>query len=273
VLRGGYLGDIDKLRRRAGAQRRLALLRQNVAAFIAISSEIEHELAEIGVAGRQQVRIPNGVDTDRFTPATAEAKQMARATLGLPAHAPVALYTGRLEPEKRIDLLLAAWPAVRQAHPQARLLIVGGGPQEEHLRSSAGEGVYWLGPVADVLPFLQAADLFVLPSSTEGLSNALLEAMATGLPPLATAVGGAPDLIISGENGLLVPADDGPALEEALLSLLADPARLVALGRQARRRVVAGYALADVARRLRQLYERVSTADEQATPIEVKEYA
>jgi glycosyltransferase involved in cell wall biosynthesis len=273
VLRGGYLGDIDKLRRRLGGQRRLALLRRNVAAFITISREIERELEEIGITYPQQVPIPNGVDTDHFRPATAEARQRARTRLGLLTHAPIVLYTGRLEPEKRIDLLLAVWPAVRTVHPQATLLIVGSGPEQARLQVAAGEGIHWSGAVTDVRPYLQAADLFVLPSSTEGLSNALLEAMAAGLPPLATAVGGALDLIRPGENGCLIPPDNGQALEEALLGLLSNPARLAAVGQQARCGVVADYALPNVARRLRQLYDQVHTVDQRLRRAEVKEDA
>ena len=262
VLRGGHLGDIAKLRSRPGGQRRLAALRANVAAFITISEEIDRELAEAGIPAGRRVFIPNGVDTAKFAPTTPAEKQQARAALSLP-EAPVALYSGRLASEKQVDVLLSVWPAVRAAHPEATLLVLGDGSEAARLRRLASPGVRFIGRVDDVTPFLRAADLFVLPSATEGLSNALLEAMAAGLPPIATAVGGAPDLIDGDANGLLVPPGDAGALEHALLSLAGDRARQRSLGRQARARIVTTYSLANVAARLRALYERVLA---EATP-------
>ena len=102
--------------------------------------------------------------------------------------------------------------------------MLGSGPCEAELRRVAPSGVRFLGDVADVTPYLRAADVFALPSSTEGLSNALLEAMAAGLAVVATAVGGAVDLIEDGRSGRLVAPGHPIALRDALVAVLADPA-------------------------------------------------
>lgn len=267
VLRGGELGDIRKLRERRGGLRRLRALVRHVAAFIVISREIDDELAESGAPPERRVFIPNGVDTARFSPASPAARSEARRVFGL-GDGPAAVYAGRLVPEKRLDLLVSAWPAVRAAHPTAELLIAGDGLEAARLRREAGPGVHFAGLLDDVLPALQAADLFVLPSATEGLSNALLEGMAAGLPPVATAVGGAPELITPGKNGLLIPAGDRAALTAALLQLLAGPALRARLGEAARARVIADYSLQRTAAGLRALYDRL-LADSRRSPAHV----
>jgi len=127
------------------------------------------------------------------------------------------------------------------------------------LRGVAREGVRFVGEVDDVAPWLRAADLFVLPSAAEGLSNALLEAMATALPVVVTRVGGAVDVVEHARSGYLVDVDDEPELLRSLVLLL-DPKRgseRRALGRGARDRVVRDYSLESVASRLGDLYEDV----------------
>lgn len=256
VLRGGALGDVIRLQQKSSGEGRMALFRKQVNAFIVISQEIDAELAAAGVPPERRVFLPNGVDTGHFAPAN---KQAARSKLGLPG-APIVVFTGRLAAEKRVDQLIALWPVVRAAHAEATLLIIGTGEQELVLKRAAGEGVQFVGQVDDVAPYLKAADLFVLPSSTEGLSNALLEAMATGLPVVATSVGGTTDLITHGENGLLVPPDSPPALQEALLTLLADEARRSDMGRRGRDQVIHDYALPTIVGRLYNLYRQLAAA-------------
>jgi glycosyltransferase involved in cell wall biosynthesis len=118
-------------------------------------------------------------------------------------------------------------------------------------------GVRFTGQVEDALRYLQAADLFVLPSTTEGLSNSLLEALSVGLPVLATSVGGTPDVIAHGENGYLIPPDDLPALQAGLTILLNDSDLCGRLGTLSRRRVQADFSLESVAARLEALYHRL----------------
>ncbi|HYN87806.1 MAG TPA: glycosyltransferase family 4 protein [Ardenticatenaceae bacterium] len=256
VLRGGTLGDLARVRSKPLGARRIESFRRHVDAFVAISQEIAAELAAIGIPAERRPLIPNGVDAERFTPLAPDRRAELRAALDLP-DVPIVLFSGRLTPEKCADRLVTLWPSVRAAHPDALLLVVGGGPQEPVLRQLAGPGVRFAGRVDDVVPYLWAADLFVLPSATEGLSNSMLEAMAVGLPAIATAVGGAPDVIAHGDNGWLIPPNAPGALEEALLTILGDPGLRVALGRRARQRVASDYSLSTTATRLRALYDQL----------------
>jgi len=159
-----------------------------------------------------------------------------------------------------VDLLLRAWSSVHEQHPQSTLVIVGEGEQAETLSDQAGKGVIFSGGVDDVRPYLQSADMFVLPSSTEGLSNSLLEAMAVGLPVIATAVGGAPDLIDDKINGWLVPPYDIEAIQVALTGLIEAPDFRNRLGTAARETVLECYSLPVVAQQLRSLYEETIEA-------------
>jgi glycosyltransferase involved in cell wall biosynthesis len=259
ILRGGRLGDAERLCRKPFGGRRAAALAGGIGCFLAISHEIERDLDALGVPPARRRFLPNGVDLDRFAPLPDRERAALRAQLDYGA-GPLAVYVGRLVPEKRVEDLLAAWRAVRDALPTAELAVLGSGACEPALRRDAPPGVRFRGDVADVAPHLRAADAFVLPSSTEGLSNALLEAMAAGLPAVATAVGGAVDLIEEGENGRLVAPGDPRALAAALQSVLTDPAHARALGARARERVAARYALPVVAERLLDLYRELADA-------------
>jgi glycosyltransferase involved in cell wall biosynthesis len=255
--RSGTLGDVYRVRHKAFGEQRLRTIVRQVDAFVVISREIDQELAELGVPDSARVHIPNGVDTGRFRPLAASEKQSLRARLGLSA-GPLAVFTGRLVIEKRLDLLIGIWPAVRAAQPEAALVLVGAGPEEKALRAAAGPGVVFAGRQDDVAPYLQAADVFVLPSAAEGLSVALLEAMAAGLAPIVTAVGGAADVIEHGHNGWLIPPNDPDALSAALIQWLSDPVGRAAMAQHARERVLAEFALPVMAARLRDLYARLA---------------
>jgi glycosyltransferase involved in cell wall biosynthesis len=201
VLRGGQLGDMAKISRGSLGKWRVPFICNNIDGFAVISQEIDAELAGAGVPVSKRFPLTNGVDTARFAPLPAADKQALRQRLGFSAADKLAVYTGRLEPEKRIDQVIQLWPQICQQHPGARLLLLGAGKQEADLRQMAGDGIEFIGQVDDVLPYLQAADLFLLPSATEGLSNSMLEALSCGLPVIATTVGGAEDVLTHNENG------------------------------------------------------------------------
>lgn len=256
VLRGGVLGDLARLKQKAFTPWRIAQLKKYVDAFIVISDEIGAELESVGIPAQRHVNIPNGVDTERFAPLSPKDRKALRDEMGI-NDSPVVIYTGRLVAEKRVDHLVEIWPAVRQEFPQAILMILGTGEQQTALQQDSPPGVRFLGLVDDVLPYLQVADVFVLPSATEGLSNSLLEAMAVGLPVVATRVGGAPDVIDQDRSGYLIPPDDVPALRRAVVDLLRDDQLRWRLGQRARQRMVADYSLQVVAKRLKALYTRL----------------
>ena len=253
ILRGGLLGDIAKLKSKPLGRRRLEAFCRQVDVFIAISREIEQELQTAGVGPNRQRFIPNGVDTRRFRPLPPAEKWALRHTLGI-HQAPLAVFSGRLAPEKRVNELIRLWPEVQAAHPQASLLVLGTGEQEIELQRQAGPGVSFAGQVEDVAPYLQAADLFILPSATEGLSNAMLEALSSGLAVIATRVGGAGDVITHKQSGWLVEPGQADGLRSAILEVLDDAALRDSLGKNARQAILESYSLEQTAGKLSRLY-------------------
>ncbi|MFD6879160.1 MULTISPECIES: glycosyltransferase [unclassified Streptomyces] len=205
-------------------------------------SESERRAGESeGIAGRWSV-IRNGVDLDHFRPGRPDPEQdraEARAGLPLPdglrGGGPLAVCVGRLCPQKGQDILLRAWPELLGAVPEARLALVGDGPDGERLRRTAPPGVFFAGAAADIRPWLRAADLVVLPSRWEGMALAPLEAMACGRPVLVSDVSGARESLPPGQGRLcLVPPEEPTALAKALGRLLTEPRLLAELGEQAR---------------------------------------
>ena len=255
--RGGLLGDIYKLKHRAFGIWRLQRLSHEIDSFVVISQEIDNELAALGVLPEKRVFIPNGVDTEHFAPTSKVKKEQLRDELSLPRDAQVVVFVGRFVVEKCVDHLLTLWPEIRLAFPKALLLLIGTGEEEPRLRGMAGPGVQFTGQVEDSARYLQTADLFVLPSSTEGLSVSMLEALSSGLPALVTAVGGAPDVIEHHVNGYLIAPDDLAALKEGLLTLLGDEALRVRLGKNGRDCILANYSLDSVATQLGTLYHNL----------------
>jgi glycosyltransferase involved in cell wall biosynthesis len=258
ILRGGVMGDLARLRGRPLGRWRWARYRRHVDVFVSISTEIDRELDDEHIPPARRAFIPNGVDTRRFAPADAAERERLRADLSLPTSGPVVIYAGRLAHEKRVGLLLQAWPAVHAHHRDGLLVVVGDGPERDAVRAAAGPGVRLVGAVDDVAPWLRAADVFVLPSTSEGLPNSVLEAAGSGLAVVATDVGGTRDVVHHGTSGLLVPVDDAGALAGALRRGLADPGLMQRFGRCGRETVVARFALDATADRLAALYRALA---------------
>jgi glycosyltransferase involved in cell wall biosynthesis len=257
--RSGSIGDIGILteRRPFTGRLRIAAARRWGDAFVSISDAIHAELRDSGIAEERIWDIPNGVDTDHFRPAGDQERTAIRRELQL-AGAPLAIFAGRLVTEKGIDKLIDAWPRVLRSLPDAQLLLVGEGAERPALeirvrQLSLAHRVRFIASQADVAPYLRAADAFVLPSYAEGMPIALLEAMACGLPCIATAVGGSTQLIDDGVTGRLVPPGDTSALAGSLIEALSGG--VAERGRQARERIVATYSLDIVTDRHIELYE------------------
>ncbi|MEV8595299.1 glycosyltransferase [Streptomyces sp. NPDC052012] len=192
------------------------------------------------IAGRWTV-VPNGIDPERFRPARADAVRATLAPLaGLPPHAPLVVCVGRLCRQKGQDVLLRAWDAVVRQVPDARLVLVGDGPDRDRLRACAPRSVVFAGAVGDTAPWYQAADLVVLPSRWEGMALAPLEAMACGRPVVVTDVDGAREsLPPTFAPGCLVPPENAAELARAVGELLRDQPLRAALGDGGRAHVLA----------------------------------
>jgi glycosyltransferase involved in cell wall biosynthesis len=228
---------------------------------------VSHEVGELArrrdslSPSRLEV-IPNGIDLERFSPAGRRAE--TRKELQIPAGARVALTVGHLTHIKGVDVLIEAAARLGTDLPQTIFLVVGSGNRLGDLQRSIelhqlGSRFRLLGERSDVPELLEAADLFVLPSRSEGQPNSLLEAMATGLPVVATRVGGVPELCADGREGLLVPPDDAAALGGALGAILTSPDLARRLGRAARERAERDFSVTTMVRRYEQLYETVVT--------------
>lgn len=178
------------------------------------------------VAAHDTVTVLNGIPVERFAASSARRAE-ARTRLGVAADELVIGTSGRLVELKNQRLLIELMPELRHRFPNLRLILMGGGPLFEELQALAvrlgvADCVSILGHRSDVADLILGLDVFVLPSRTEGLSIALLEACAATLPVVATDVGGNPEIIVDGVTGLLVSADDKPATAAALIRLLAD---------------------------------------------------
>jgi glycosyltransferase involved in cell wall biosynthesis len=196
---------------------------------VAVSRDAAGHLAREGIVDSKLRTIPNGIDLERFSPA------------GPQPGGPV-VTVARLSPEKDVATLVRAAALVREKCPDFRLEIAGEGACLAELRALANHldlagQVRFLGRVEDVPALLGRASLFVLPSLTEGISLTLLEAMARGLPVVATQVGGNPEVVAEGETGLLVPPGRPEELASAILHLLASPELSRRMGEAGRRRV------------------------------------
>lgn len=254
----GALGDLARLQQRTHPSIASALLR-SVDRFLALTTELERELVAAGVSPERIVLVPNGVDTAAFRPAASTGERSAlRDTLGLPA-GPLFVFVGRLVEKKRVGLLLEAWAQVRR-RVDAHLVVVGDGPLHAALARQAREAgieqsVSFVGESDRVPDYLRAADGFVLPSVSEGLSNALLEAMSCGLACVVTDSAGARNVIQDGRNGRLLGDETPSGLAALLVGLAERHDEREALGLAARATVEASFGLDSVARRYAALYD------------------
>jgi glycosyltransferase involved in cell wall biosynthesis len=256
-LSAGPVGDVARLLSKPLGAARLQAMGERFAAFVCVSAAIEQELAVHGVQSHRRVRIPNGVDTHRFRPAAPGEADTARARIGVPVGVPLLLNCGRLTHPKRLDVLVGALHGTA-----AHLLVVGEGPAAGSLqRAAAAAGVadrfHLLPAVDDPAPLYRAADLYVSASEQEGLSNAALEAMASGLPLVVAHAGGMSELV-RGDAGQLVADRTADAFASAIERLLHDAGRCVAAGERARRRVLHDFSLTATVSLLWELYNEVA---------------
>lgn len=268
-IHGEHGRDIGDLQ---GANRRHRLIRRSMRPFvhhyIPLSRDLEDYLREtVGVAPARITRIVNGVDVGRFRPAgDGEARAGLLAECGWPADSVLVGWVGRMEPVKNVQGLVEAFARLLETESdgveRARLLLVGDGSQYAAVAASVqrlglGDRVRLTGARDDVPELLRTLDLFALPSLAEGISNTTLEAMASGVPVVATDVGGNAELIRPGETGELVAAGDPGALARGLAIYLARPPRLSTDGRAARHRAVETYSIDAMVSAYADLYDRV----------------
>ncbi len=242
---GREVGDLD------GTNRKYLLLRRSmrwlIHHYIAVSADLQRWLMEtVGVEPQRVTQIYNGVDAAKFKPRNVKPLALLPQRWRDLDDMLLVGTVGRLTPVKDQQLLLEAVAQIRSIEPQLfqrlRLIIVGDGPLRANLVALAEQleltdFVWFAGDRSDVPEVLSTMDLFVLPSLGEGISNTILEAMASGLPVVATAVGGNLELVQEAVTGALVPAGDSSALAGAICNMLRDVAALDAAGANAQRYV------------------------------------
>jgi glycosyltransferase involved in cell wall biosynthesis len=231
------------------------------AVSVAVSNAIRDQVRnERGVSEDKTQTIHYGVDLETYFPGKQDT---IRRLLKLKSDTCIISTVARLTEQKGHCYLLPAIPEVVRMHPQAHFVFIGDGPlrpllEKQCLDLGIRNHVHFLGFRQDVVELLQSTDLFVLPSLYEGLPNVVLEAMACGLPVIATAVDGTPEAVVDGETGILVPSKDPEKLKQALLALIPDNNKRRTMGKNARHCVETDFSFDRQLSEFVALYEKLS---------------
>jgi glycosyltransferase involved in cell wall biosynthesis len=216
--------------------------------FLCVSGAVRDVLLRYGVPDERLRVVPSCVDPARIDRHGEEETSKLRSELGMPSDVGLVGAIGSLVPHKGHRHLIAAMPRILAARPETRLVLFGDGPLESELRRDCWErglqgSILFAGFRPDVARFLHAFDIFVQPSTEEGLGTSILDAMAARLPVVASRAGGIPEIVRHGETGWLVPPAAPTELAGAIISLLEDPRRRAQFGGAGRQRVVETFSL------------------------------
>jgi glycosyltransferase involved in cell wall biosynthesis len=255
TLASEVAADVTKSAVRLAVDRLLGPMTDAVYVNSGVVARFYHE--RCGIPLEKLVIIPNGVRVAEMAP-------VPRAALGVPADAFIVCCAGRLSPEKGFDQVIEALGTPGLRPRNVELIVAGEGPSRDALAAlAAAQGlagrVHLLGHRADLPGVLRAADVFVLSSAHEGMSNVLMEAMALGLACVTTPVGGVEELVVHGESGLVIDASASGPIAAALERLLDDPALARRLGAAARARMARSFSIESNVRRFEALYAALAT--------------
>ena len=256
----GEFGDIRVSHKTLRGRVRLFALRRWADAVIALDDAMQVEALEAGFDARRLRRMNNGINFESFL--STRTKEEAKSALNLSGKV-IVLFMGRLSEQKSLPTLFNAFAVARKDCPALHLLLLGDGPSRRALEFQAEKldlsaHVTFAGSQRDVRPYLEAADVFALPSVSEGISNALLEAMSAGLACVATPVGGNAEVLDAGACGVLLPPRDESAWAAALAELGNDSQQRERLGEAARARVRARYDFSIVGGQYESLYRELT---------------
>jgi glycosyltransferase involved in cell wall biosynthesis len=217
---------------------------------------IEHE----GVPPEKITLVPNAIDLRRFSPGTV-TRSASRAALGLTGEGPVVAGVGRLNPQKNFSLFLEIAALLAPEFPEVRFLLAGEGPEESMLRAKVrelglGDRVVFAGYVADTRRVYVAADVLLMPSRFEGLPMTLLEAMAMGLPVVASRLDGIAEVVEDGKEGFLVDAGDGAGFADRVARVLGSEEVASSLAAAARAKIEAGFSVERMTSAVEEIYGR-----------------
>ncbi|UCE75376.1 MAG: glycosyltransferase family 4 protein [Methanomassiliicoccales archaeon] len=227
---------------------------EKVNKIITVSYALKNKIVDLGISQDKIVIIPNSVDTKRFSPRRTKSNGFE------------ILWAGRMVREKGLEYLFQAMIEVIDKIPDVKLILIGDGEQRKYLEKLAvkigiRDNLHFVGiKEHSAMPdYMAQAKLFVLPSLSEGMPLTLLEAMSSGIPIVATKVGGIPEVVKNGENGILVPPGDSKELSKAILRLMENKTLSDELGKNARKLIIDKYSLDSAARKTMKVYTNLKT--------------
>jgi glycosyltransferase involved in cell wall biosynthesis len=230
VMKFSGSNDLSEARKAAIGPFEIAALRKWSDKIMVLNDAMVEEAMEAGFPREQLLWVPNPVDTDRYHPVTRDEQLRLRRELGIPGEEPIAIFIGRLAPEKELPSLVQGFSLAAREHAAAKLVFVGDGPMrpelEQQVRSLGLENRVVFAGMQNpdsICHWLQAADIFNLVSRREGLPMSLIEAMSIGLPSVVTDLPANTQLVADGVHGFHVKVNDAAGIGSALLRLLRDP--------------------------------------------------
>ena len=252
----GSIGDVNTSMKTLRGHLRFAAIKRWADIVIVLSDAMRAEALSIGIPQERLRKFNNGIDASLYLPNRTKAE--AKRSLGLDGKT-IVLFVGRLDPIKSVHTALDALSLSLDKLPDLYLIIVGDGPEMDSLVRRTREldivsSVAFMGIQQEVRPYLEMADLFVLPSKAEGISNALLEAMSAQIACLAAPVGGNPEVLINEKYGLLVPHGDVNAWVDAILKISSNLELRTKMGMSARERILEEYDFTVVGKKYENLY-------------------
>lgn len=254
------IGDIQVSMKTWRGRIRLNAIRKWADVIIALTDVMRDEAIQTGIPANRIRLIDNGIDSKSYESSTLE-KEKAKKILN-PEKNTLILFVGRLDPVKSLPTVIEAIKIAINTQPTLKLIIVGDGPERHPLEKLINtlrlkDYVEFTGNKTDIKTYLQAADIFVLPSLTEGISNALLEAMASGIACVATPVGGNLEVLDNAKYGLMPPVGDVQAWAQVLIDLSSNENLLHQFGEKAKERILTKYDFNVVGNRYIKLYSEL----------------
>ncbi len=262
LLKIATAGDITKIVQSSLFKYRLLISFFRYAdIFISLSDVIRKEILSVGVCEDKIYSAFNGVDVEKFRPVDCKVKLLKRRETGI-SYKKIVISVGRFVKRKGFDVLLKAWEHVSAKHPDAHLFLLGFGEEMQLLKQLSADykintSVSFLGKKDNVSDYLQMSDIFVIASRKEGNPNVLLEALACGLPVVATSISGIREVIDDRVNGMLVSPGDAAELAEKILFLIDNEKDCVELGQNARQSALLNFSLDKISEGYLQLYENL----------------
>lgn len=248
---GGSRGEIARMRPVSWATRYVGV--RWAGRVQATSNEIVEDLRRLGIPEHRIARIPNGLPSGTYAPASREARIQLREELGLPREGVLVLYAGRFARYKGVPDLLEAWRTLKPSRP-ASLVLVGEAAIDDPVDIPSTPGVIVFPWTSNVAPYLQACDIYTHPSHADGMPNAVLEAMSSGMAVIATRIAAIPEMITDRETGILVERGATTELQTAIGMLIGDAGLRRRLGKAAAARAHAEYPIERVVDRIEAAY-------------------